>query len=70
MEVPADLAAALAANPAAAASFDRLSGQNRFAILHRIHDARRSDTRARRIEKYVAMLADGDAPHPQKRPLN
>ena len=70
MEVPPDLAAALAANPAASASFDRLSAQNRFSILHRIHDAKRSDTRARRIEKYVEMLADGRAPHPQKRPLN
>ena len=62
--VPDDLAAALAANPAAAASFETLDGHNRFAILYRIQDVKKPETRARRIEKYVAMLAEGRRLHP------
>jgi uncharacterized protein YdeI (YjbR/CyaY-like superfamily) len=64
--VPADLAAALAADPAAQAVFDVLSGQNRYAILHRVTTAVRPDTRARRIEQSVAMLSRGETPYPQK----
>jgi uncharacterized protein YdeI (YjbR/CyaY-like superfamily) len=66
IEVPDDLAAALAADPAASATFDRLTSTNRFAILYRLQDARRPETRARRLEQYVAMLARGEALHPQK----
>ncbi|MFJ6404010.1 YdeI family protein [Streptomyces hydrogenans] len=62
--VPDDLAAALAADPAAAASFETLDGANRYAILYRVHDAKRPETRARRIEQFVAMLAKGEKPHP------
>ncbi|QBJ90271.1 hypothetical protein D0Z67_08085 [Streptomyces seoulensis] len=62
--VPADLAAALTAAPAAAESFEQLDRQNRYAILYRIQEAKRSETRARRIEKYVSMLARGEKPHP------
>jgi uncharacterized protein YdeI (YjbR/CyaY-like superfamily) len=69
MEVPADLAAALDAEPAARATFDALTSQNRYAILFRIHDAKRADTRTRRIEQFVAMLAAGETPHPQRRAL-
>lgn len=67
IEVPADLAAALDAQPAARTMFGLLSGQNRYAVLHRITTAKRADTRARRIEQYVAMLARGETIHPQKR---
>ncbi len=67
IEVPADLAAALARSPAAQAMFDTLTSQNRYAVLYRIHEARRSDTRARRIERFVAMLARGETIHPQRR---
>ncbi|HEX6493161.1 MAG TPA: YdeI/OmpD-associated family protein [Candidatus Dormibacteraeota bacterium] len=66
VEVPPDLAAALGANPDARAMFDTLTSQNRFAILYRIQDARRADTRARRIEQFVAMLARGETVHPQR----
>ena len=66
MEVPADLAAALAADPAAQALFDVLSGQNRYAILHRVTTAVRPETRARRIEQLVAQLARGETPYPQR----
>ncbi|MER8035616.1 YdeI/OmpD-associated family protein [Streptomyces hydrogenans] len=62
--VPDDLAAALAADPAAAASFETLDGANRYAILYRVQDAKRPETRARRIEQFVAMLAKGEKPHP------
>jgi uncharacterized protein YdeI (YjbR/CyaY-like superfamily) len=65
IEVPADLAAALAAQPDAAGAFQTLTSQNRYAILYRLQDARRSDTRARRIERFVAMLARGETIHPQ-----
>lgn len=57
-QVPEDLAQALAANPAAAEFFATLDSQNRYAVLYRIHDAKRPETRARRIEKFVAMLAE------------
>jgi uncharacterized protein YdeI (YjbR/CyaY-like superfamily) len=63
--VPPDLAEALAANPAAQAFFATLNSANRYAVLFRIHDAKRPETRARRIATYVAMLADGKTLHPQ-----
>ncbi|WP_437016718.1 YdeI/OmpD-associated family protein [Streptomyces sp. enrichment culture] len=62
--VPDDLAAALAADPAAAAFFETLDRRNRYAILYRIQDAKKAETRARRIGKYVAMLAKGEKPYP------
>jgi uncharacterized protein YdeI (YjbR/CyaY-like superfamily) len=63
IEVPDDLQQALDANPAAKAFFATLSGSNRYAVLYRIHDARRAETRTRRIEKFVAMLARGETIH-------
>jgi uncharacterized protein YdeI (YjbR/CyaY-like superfamily) len=69
IEVPPDLANALAAEPRARAMFEILTGQNRYAVLYRIETAKRSDTRARRIAQYVAMLARGETIHPQKRKL-
>jgi uncharacterized protein YdeI (YjbR/CyaY-like superfamily) len=65
IEVPADLTAALVAQPTALAMFETLSSQNRYAVLHRIGQAKRADTRARRIERFVAMLARGETLHPQ-----
>ncbi|MCW3068799.1 MAG: hypothetical protein JWL67_1424 [Solirubrobacterales bacterium] len=69
IEVPADLAAALAAEPRAQAMFEILTSQNRYAVLYRIDGAKRSDTRARRIERFVVMLARGETVHPQRRRL-
>ncbi|GAQ69417.1 YdeI/OmpD-associated family protein [Streptomyces turgidiscabies] len=66
--VPDDLAAALQADPAAAASFETLDRQNRYAILYRIQDAKKAETRARRIQTYVEMLAKGEKLLPQPRP--
>ena len=62
--VPDDLRRALDADPAAAAFFDSLNSQNRYAILHRLHDAKRPETRTRRIAKFVAMCAAGETIHP------
>lgn len=59
MTVPDDLAAALRKNKKAAAAFDTVSAANRYAILFRVHDAKKPETRAARIEKFVAMLAEG-----------
>lgn len=70
IEVPADLAAALTAEPTAQAMFDILTSQNRYAVLYRIGSAKRPDTRARRIEQFVAMLARGETVYPQKRTLS
>jgi uncharacterized protein YdeI (YjbR/CyaY-like superfamily) len=62
--VPDDLQRALDAEPDAAAFFATLDGANRYAILYRVQDAKKPETRARRIEKYVAMLAAGEKLHP------
>jgi uncharacterized protein YdeI (YjbR/CyaY-like superfamily) len=62
--VPDDLAAALGADAKAAAMFGSLNSQNRYAVLYRIHGAKRAETRARRIEQFVAMLAHGQTIYP------
>jgi uncharacterized protein YdeI (YjbR/CyaY-like superfamily) len=66
IEVPPALAAALAAEPKAQAMFATLNSQNRYAILYRITTAKMEDTRAQRIERFVAMLARGETIYPQK----
>jgi uncharacterized protein YdeI (YjbR/CyaY-like superfamily) len=66
MDVPADLTEALAASPDAAAMFDVLTSQNRYAILFRLSGIKRADTRARRIGQYVEMLERGETLHPQR----
>jgi uncharacterized protein YdeI (YjbR/CyaY-like superfamily) len=61
--VPADLQRELDARPSASAFFAELSSQNRYAILYRLQDARRPETRARRLAKFVAMLEAGETIH-------
>jgi uncharacterized protein YdeI (YjbR/CyaY-like superfamily) len=63
IEVPADLTRALRRNAEARRAFAALDSRNRFAILFRIHDAKRPETRARRIEQFVTMLAEGRTIH-------
>lgn len=70
IEVPPDLAAALAAEPAAQAAFATLNRQNRYAVLYRVTSAMRPQTREKRVAQYVAMLARGETPYPQKPPLS
>jgi uncharacterized protein YdeI (YjbR/CyaY-like superfamily) len=67
IEVPDDLRDALAASPRAQAMWEVLTRTNRYAVLYRVHEAKRAETRARRVRHYVEMLARGDTPHPQKR---
>ena len=67
--VPPDLAVALAAEPKAQAMYEILTSQNRYAVISRIESLKRADSRARRVEQYVAMLALGQTIYPQKRTL-
>jgi uncharacterized protein YdeI (YjbR/CyaY-like superfamily) len=62
--VPPDLQAALDAQPKAKAFFSALDATNRYAVLWRVQTAKKPETRARRIEKFVAMLARGEKIHP------
>ena len=61
--VPDDLRRALDANPGAREFFATLDSANRYAILYRVAEARRPQTRERRIERFVAMLAAGEKIH-------
>ena len=67
IEVPPDLEVALAAEPRAREMFGRLSRQNRYAILYRIGNAKRPETRERRIKQFVEMLKRGETLYPQGR---
>ncbi len=62
--VPADLQRGLERNEQARRFFSELDGRNRYAILYQIQDAKRPETRAKRIAKYVAMLAEQKKPYP------
>jgi uncharacterized protein YdeI (YjbR/CyaY-like superfamily) len=62
--VPEDLARALAANPRAREFFATLDSANRYAILYRIGTAKRPETRAKRIDTFVAMLSEHKKIHP------
>ena len=61
--VPPDLEARLAKNPRARRAFEKLDSQNRYAILYRLHHAKRADTRQRRLDQFVAMLEAGRTLH-------
>ena len=65
-EVPADLLAAIAADPAAQAMFEVLTSTNRFALIHRVNAVKRAQTRERKIGEFVAMLARHETIYPQK----
>ena len=62
--VPDDLRQALDADEDAAAFFATLDRGNRYAILYRIHEAKKPQTRAARVAKFVAMLRDHQTVHP------
>jgi uncharacterized protein YdeI (YjbR/CyaY-like superfamily) len=61
--VPDDLQRELDARPQARAFFAELSSQNRYSILYRLQDAKKPETRARRLAKFVAMLEAGQTIH-------
>ena len=60
IEVPEDLQKALDANPKAAEFFATLPGSNRYAVLYQLEDAKKPETRARRLEKFMGMLERGE----------
>lgn len=60
-EVPAELEAALAANPRARAAFDRLTSADRYSVCWRVQTPRRVDTRERKAAEFAQMLERGDA---------
>lgn len=62
-EEPADFLAALARVPEAQAFYDGLSRVNRYAVYFRLSRLRRAESRARKIDEYVAMFARGEAIH-------
>jgi uncharacterized protein YdeI (YjbR/CyaY-like superfamily) len=62
-QVPPDLRRELDANPAAAAFFAGLDGANRYAILYRLDEAKKPETRERRLRKFIAMLERGEKIH-------
>jgi uncharacterized protein YdeI (YjbR/CyaY-like superfamily) len=64
ISVPDDLQRELDARPRARELFATLTSQNRYAILYRLHDAKRPETRARRLAKFVAMLEAGETIYP------
>jgi uncharacterized protein YdeI (YjbR/CyaY-like superfamily) len=65
-EPPADLMAALSSNAEAERMFTTLDRANRYAIIYRVNDAKRPETRNKRIKLYVEMLARGETIHPVK----
>ena len=62
--VPEDLQRELDQNPEAAKFFATLDSANRYAVLYRIQEAKKPETRARRIEKFIAMLNRKEKLHP------
>jgi uncharacterized protein YdeI (YjbR/CyaY-like superfamily) len=65
--VPDDLQAALDASPAAAALFAQLDSSNRYAILYRIGQVKKPETRANKIKGFLSDLERGETPYPPKR---
>jgi len=63
-KVPDDLRRELDANDAAREFFARLDSANRYAIIYRLNDAKKAETRERRLRKFVAMLEQGEKIHP------
>jgi uncharacterized protein YdeI (YjbR/CyaY-like superfamily) len=64
--VPEDFQAELDRNPKAKAFFETLESYNRYAILFRIQTAKKAETRARNIQKFIGMLERGEKVHPKR----
>jgi uncharacterized protein YdeI (YjbR/CyaY-like superfamily) len=67
MRIPADLQAAIDAEPAAKAMLAKLSEQNRFALAFRTHNMKTEAGRKRKIAAFVAMLKRGETIYPQRK---
>jgi uncharacterized protein YdeI (YjbR/CyaY-like superfamily) len=66
MDPPADLLAAIRANENASATYDRLTSQNRFALIFRVNNLKTAAARQRKIEGFVEMLSRGETIYPQR----
>ena len=64
-EPPPDLLKALARNAKARKFFETLDGANRYSVIYRVNDAKRPETRSKRIAQFVDMLARGETIHPR-----
>ena len=64
-EIPTDLQKALDKNKKAKAFFVKLNSQNRFAILYRLQQVKRVETKKKKLEEYIKMLAEGKTIYPQ-----
>ena len=64
-QVPEDLQKALNKNKKAKAFFAKLSSQNRFALIYRLHQVKREETKKKKIEEYIRMLEEGKTIYPQ-----
>ena len=60
LEIPDDLQRALEASPKAAAFFATLNKSNRYGIVYQLEDAKKPETRARRLDKFMGMLERGE----------
>jgi uncharacterized protein YdeI (YjbR/CyaY-like superfamily) len=58
--IPDDLQEQFDRHPEAKAFFEQLNSVNRFAIIYRLNDAKKPETRQKRLEKFVAMLIAGE----------
>jgi uncharacterized protein YdeI (YjbR/CyaY-like superfamily) len=67
MKIPADLQAAIDAEPKAKAMLGKLSEQNRFALAFRVHNMKTAAGRQEKITTFVAMLKRGETVHPQRK---
>lgn len=65
LETPPALLEAIAADPAALATYAKLNAQNRYALAFRLHNLKTEIGRQKRIRSFVEMLARGEAPYPQ-----
>jgi uncharacterized protein YdeI (YjbR/CyaY-like superfamily) len=70
MTIPADLAAAIAAEPKAQAMLLKLSAQNRYALAFRLHNMKTEAGRKKKIDTFVRMLKRGETIYPQKEKLD
>jgi uncharacterized protein YdeI (YjbR/CyaY-like superfamily) len=62
--IPDDLQQALDANPKAQKFFATLNSQNKYAILFRIQNVKKADTRAKKITQFIEMLSNGEKLYP------
>ena len=62
-EVPPELQAALDRSPKAKAFFETLRGANRYALIYRVHTAKKPETKAKRVADFIARLERGETIH-------